>query len=441
MYSEVGLSLFHQAVTHLIQRVKTATTNEKRLVYNFQSTLNIDGIDWMDAQSLFPKFYWQSRDAREEVVALGQLEAFPDAKIGHSLLSMGQRIWGGSPFGRQPCPELASKSHFFILPLAELIREGTQWSLAVNLNHDKQYVLARLRELVADIIPIKPLSTGIKNLTHCPDKVKWSELVAKALVRIDNHDFKKVVLARKTLLEMNGTVTAAELLKSSYLKNHNSFHFMFAMDNSCGFIGSSPERLYLKHGQNLYTEALAGTVGRGGNSRQDMKLGNWLGLDTKNINENGHVVDDIVESLTPYSKRFHVDQEAHLVKLSKVQHLKRDVHVCLKPDVSPIELLSVLQPTAAVAGLPRKESIDFIQQNEPFSRGWYAGSFGFIGCQHAEFCVAIRSALVQKNQIELFSGAGIVAGSVACNEWDELDKKLSTLLSLLEASPELEAVS
>ena len=87
MYSEVGLSLFHQAVTHLIQRVKTATTNEKRLVYNFQSTLNIDGIDWMDAQSLFPKFYWQSRDAREEVVALGQLEAFPDAKIGHSLLS------------------------------------------------------------------------------------------------------------------------------------------------------------------------------------------------------------------------------------------------------------------------------------------------------------------------------------------------------------------
>ncbi|MBU2897996.1 isochorismate synthase [Vibrio hepatarius] len=433
--------MVHQAVAHLIQRVKTAKTNEKRLLYRFQSTLNSDGIDWMDAQSLFPKFYWQSRDAREEVVAIGQLEVFHGAQISHRCLSEGQRLWGGSPFASQSCLELISNSHFFVLPLVELIREGAQWSLAVNLNHDKHYVLARLPDLVTNITSIQPLSTGIKSLIHCPDKVEWSELVAKVLAGIDGYDFKKVVLARKTLVEMSGNVTAAELLKSSYLKNHNSFHFMFAMDNSCSFIGSSPERLYLKHGQNLYTEALAGTVGRGENSKQDMKLGNWLGLDTKNINENGHVVDDIVESLTPYSTRFHIDQETHLVKLSKVQHLKRDIHAFLKPDVSPIELLRVLQPTAAVAGLPRKESIDFIQQNEPFSRGWYAGSFGFIGSQHAEFCVAIRSALVQNNEIELFSGAGIVAGSVACDEWDELDKKLSTLLSLLDKAPDLEAVS
>ncbi|POI40608.1 hypothetical protein C3E94_28055, partial [Klebsiella pneumoniae] len=32
-----------------------------------------------------------------------------------------------------------------------------------------------------------------------------------------------------------------------------------------------------------------------------------------------------------------------------------------------------LQPTAAVAGLPRRAALAFIQRHEPFSREWYAG--------------------------------------------------------------------
>jgi menaquinone-specific isochorismate synthase len=73
----------------------------------------------------------------------------------------------------------------------------------------------------------------------------------------------------------------------------------------------------------------------------------------------------------------------------------------------------------------------FIQKHEPFARGWYAGSMGFISHQRAEFCVAIRSALVLGDEVQLFAGAGIVPGSVAEHEWQELDKKMSTLLSLI----------
>ncbi|CSA18904.1 menaquinone-specific isochorismate synthase [Vibrio cholerae] len=34
-------------------------------------------------------------------------------------------------------------------------------------------------------------------------------------------------------------------------------------------------------------------------------------------------------------------------------------------------------------------------------------------------------------QVQLYAGAGIVPGSIAEHEWQELDKKLSTLLSLI----------
>ncbi|EDP57349.1 chorismate-binding protein, partial [Vibrio sp. AND4] len=113
----------------------------------------------------------------------------------------------------------------------------------------------------------------------------------------------------------------------------------------------------------------------------------------------------------------------------------------LKPGINGVQLLATLQPTAAVAGLPRTESMQFILNNEPFARGWYAGSMGYISHERAEFCVAIRSALVLNDQLQLFAGAGIVPGSIAEHEWAELDKKMSTLLSLISDLPPLGVAS
>ncbi|MEF1174212.1 isochorismate synthase, partial [Vibrio sinaloensis] len=291
------------------------------------------------------------------------------------------------------------------------------------------------------VTPLLPVSAHIEHIQHAPEKAEWSQLVEKVLTGIENNDFKKVVLARKTAVTLSAPLCASQFLKSSYLHNHHSFHFMLSLDRKHSFIGSTPERLYLRQGQELYTEALAGTIGRGLNASQDMELANWLANDSKNLNENQYVVDDIIERLSPHSERVEVEQEARLVRLRKVQHLKRGIHAHLHKGVNGVQLLSALQPTAAVAGLPRKESMAFIRENEPFARGWYAGSMGFISHQRAEFCVAIRSALVLNDQVQLFAGAGIVPGSVAEYEWQELDKKMSTLLSLISDNPPLGVAS
>ncbi|GAL29523.1 menaquinone-specific isochorismate synthase [Vibrio variabilis] len=46
-----------------------------------------------------------------------------------------------------------------------------------------------------------------------------------------------------------------------------------------------------------------------------------------------------------------------------------------------------------------------------------------------------------KDEVQLFAGAGIVPGSVAAHEWQELDKKMSTLLSLISDNPSLGVAS
>jgi menaquinone-specific isochorismate synthase len=330
---------------------------------------------------------------------------------------------------------------FFFLPQVELIRFDDTWALAANITKDKHRTLNTLAKLQSDVSPILPLSSHIARIEHTPSHSEWESLVGKVLKGIDNKEFEKVVLARKTVLELDKPVCAAQLLKASSQQNHHSFHFLMSLDQKHSFMGSTPERLYSRVGQELHTEALAGTIGRGENATQDMQLANWLSQDSKNLNENQYVVDDIVERLAPHSQDIEVENDTRLVRLRKVQHLKRSIRAQLNKGTNGIQLLSALQPTAAVAGLPRQESINFIRENESFSRGWYAGSVGYVSHQKAEFCVAIRSALVVNNQVQLFAGAGIVPGSIASHEWQELDKKMSTLLSLISDSAPLGVAS
>ncbi|OAJ93842.1 isochorismate synthase [Vibrio bivalvicida] len=435
------MSYFHQAVTELIERVKEAEDGVNRLVQVLEEKPDFAFIDWLEAQPLFPKFYWQSRDTREEVVALGQLHTFVEPAPAYTILAEDQRIWGGRSFDGHTGKNRRCMSSFFFLPQIELIRFDERWSLAVNLNAEKHRTLASLYKLQLEVSPILPVSSHIETIQHTPEKGQWSQLVDKVLTGIKNDEFKKVVLARKTEVNLDRPLCASQLLKASYLQNHHSFHFLLSLDKKHSFLGSTPERLYARQGQELYTEALAGTIGRGINASQDMELANWLSNDVKNLNENQYVVDDIIDRLTPHSEHVEVEQEARLVRLRKVQHLKRSIHAHLRKGVNGVQLLSALQPTAAVAGLPREESMAFIQKNEPFARGWYAGSMGFISQQRAEFCVAIRSALVLNDQVQLFAGAGIVPGSVAEYEWQELDKKMSTLLSLISDNPPLGVAS
>ncbi|MCG3729809.1 isochorismate synthase [Vibrio cincinnatiensis] len=425
------MSNFYQAIARLIEQINDARDNDVRFTQELAVKPPFAFIDWLEAQPVFPKFYWQSRDTREEVVALGQLYTFSDPAPAYAIVGEQQRIWGGRSFDGQTEKNRRCVSSFFFLPQVELIRFDDHWSIAANINQDRQRTLATLQQLQYEVVPLASLHNEVLQVTHSPNHADWTELVHQVLDGIRQHAFQKVVLARQTRITLNQPIRAAQLLKASYLENHHSFHFLLALDHQHSFMGSTPERLYYRQGQELQTEALAGTIGRGCDASQDEQLADWLTHDSKNLNENQFVVDDIIERLTPYSEQVNVESEAHLVRLRKVQHLKRRIHAQLKPGVNGVQLLSALQPTAAVAGLPRQAALNFITQNEPFARGWYAGSMGYFSQQQAEFCVAIRSALVVNDEVQLFAGAGIVPGSVAEYEWQELDKKMSTLLSLI----------
>lgn len=176
-----------------------------------------------------------------------------------------------------------------------------------------------------------------------------------------------------------------------------------------GFISSTPERLYLRQGTQLHSEALAGTVANHLDDTIAAENAKWLLEDSKNQHENLVVVDDICQQLQGVVTGIDVSA-AKVIRLRKIQHLYRSIAATL---ISPSdsECLQRLQPTAAVCGLPRTVARQFLSEHEPFSRRWYAGTGGFVSLNKSEFAVSLRCAQIENQQLSLFSGAGIVSDS------------------------------
>ncbi|CNB54960.1 menaquinone-specific isochorismate synthase [Yersinia frederiksenii] len=405
-------------------------------------------LEWLAAQCHFPQFYWHHRDGHEEAAVCGQTRQFNDVQSADQFIQQhhavsGLRVWGLNAF--EPVSIIApstddhpdgqsTQTSFLFVPRIEILRRGNNTHLTLNLvsdfslQQDALLAITFIDQLVA-AKPLPALDQVIEHASQIPEYPQWSSLIQQALGRIEQQKMEKVVLARATRLRLNKPLSCTAFMAASRQVNHHCFHYMLRFDAKRAFLGSSPERLYLRQLCHLETEALAGTVSNDDDAAQASELANWLMNDEKNQRENLLVVDDICQRL--HGGVVAVDvMPPEVIRLRKVQHLRRRIHAELNR-TSDTDCLQRLQPTAAVAGLPRNIARQFIAENEPFSRGWYAGSAGYLSQKQSEFSVTLRSAWVEEQWLQLYAGAGIVAGSDAEQEWQEINNKSAGLRTLL----------
>lgn len=197
---------------------------------------------------------------------------------------------------------------------------------------------------------------------HFPAYPQWRDLVAQATQAIAAGEMDKVVLARATDLQFAAPLNAGAIMAASRRSNLHCFHYLMAFNPQEAFFGSTPERLWRRRGALMRTEALAGTAASHEDDRQAQRTGEWLMGDDKNQRENMLVVEDICQRMQVETRALEV-LPPQIVRLRKVQHLRRCIWAELDvPDDA--RCLRQLQPTAAVAGLPRQVALDFITRNE-----------------------------------------------------------------------------
>ena len=266
-----------------------------------------------------------------------------------------------------------------------------------------------------------------------PNRSQWQQNINLALAKFADLNLEKIVLARRSTLTFTKNLQPQALLLLLQPHNAHSYHFCFQIDPTTAFIGTSPERLYYRQDRLLETEAIAGTRQRGISTEIDQQLSDELRNSPKDLHEHQLVVNNLQVILAQLCHTVSIDRHSAILKLHKVQHLYTQCQGILRADLTDAEILPQLHPTPAVGGVPRTQALKLIQELEPFARGWYAAPVGWVGYDDAEFAVAIRSGLVDRDRLLLFAGAGIVTGSQSAAEWTEIENKIRHFTDLFTA--------
>jgi len=202
-------------------------------------------------------------------------------------------------------------------------------------------------------------------------------------------------------------------------------------------IGSaSPERFLSLRDGLVETRPIKGTAPRHVQPDKDKKAAQDLLNSEKDRAENIMIVDllrnDLAKNCTDPSVR--VDALNRLESYSNVHHLVSVVSGTLRGDRCATDLLRDCFPGGSITGAPKPRAMHIIETLEPFRRGPYCGSIGYIGFDGAmDSNILIRTVLYDMDKIVFNVGGGIVADSVPAAELQETLDKASGILASFEA--------
>jgi len=259
---------------------------------------------------------------------------------------------------------------------------------------------------------------------------QWETRVAQAIAKIDKSEIDKVVLARDLIATTQVDIDVRPILFK--LSKNYPATWVFSVD---GLIGATPELLLRLSRGMVTSRVLAGTIPKTGDDARDLALAGSLARSSKDLEEHEYAVRSVAEALEPFCSSTNVPDAPFVLHLANVMHLATDVTGALLESAHHIDafaLLKSLHPSAAVCGTPRNIAFDVIDEIEGMNRGRYAGPVGWIDARgDGELGIALRSGQVTQNEIRIFAGCGIVAGSDPVVELAESSAKFSAMKSAL----------
>jgi menaquinone-specific isochorismate synthase len=341
-------------------------------------------IPFLKVSHEYPRFYWKGRGSTKAYVGYGHNQSSPFTFQAQAFYDTGcAGVWSLFP------KELS------ILP--------------------EQFISADWTPI--SITPQLPACIERKDT---PTYDKWWHIVTDACQKIQQNEFRKIVLARQTSLTFDAPLDPLELLKGLMAFGAHASLFMVQLDPQTAFLGASPEKLFSRFDRRVCTEALAGTIHR--TEQWSPKEFEEVEVVRLFLQKQLNSCCQDLRSGTPEERPF-----------GNLRHLYQKLDGTLKTKISDRMLISQLHPTPALGGFPRELTMNYLRAVEPFNRGWYGAPIGLTSEKETDLAIAIRSMLVCGNQLHLFSGAGIVKGSEPSKEWEELERKIAHVINWTES--------
>ncbi|HUG52631.1 MAG TPA: chorismate-binding protein, partial [Vicinamibacteria bacterium] len=125
-------------------------------------------------------------------------------------------------------------------------------------------------------------------------------------------------------------------------------------------------------------------------------------------------------------------------RYSHVAHIMSSVVGELAAGKDALDALVATFPAGTLSGAPKIRAMEIIDLLEPARRGLYGGTFGYFDLRgNADFCIAIRTLLLEDGRATVQTGAGIVADSDPEAELAETEAKAGAMMEALRVAKSL----
>lgn len=333
-----------------------------------------------------------------------------------------------------PCDELFDAFPRLRFMLPEIVLIQTDAGSYLQVNSLSPVYQGRVRRFLkqAASAPARTRRT-IPHRIEPDSREDWRRAVGEALAAIDAGVVGKVVLSRRQKLVADEPFSSKDLLVNLIDGDARGTVLLYRYADVF-FCGCTPELLVRKDGARVSSMCLAGTCPAGADEQERRRLADELMADGKNRAEHDYVVRHVREVFRRVCFDVDVPQTPGIMPLTHVQHLHTPAAAQVLDGVSLWELMGDLHPTPAVSGTPVGEARMLIRRIERYNRGFFAGACGYIDAAgDGEFSVGLRTGVFDGETGWLYAGCGIVAGSDADAEYDEIGLKLKTILDAFEA--------
>ncbi len=273
--------------------------------------------------------------------------------------------------------------------------------------------------------PVAPEGATARRLI---DPESFQTMAAAGIEAIARGDLFQVNLAHP--IEVSGLGDGLPLFR--FLRAANPAPYAcYARLPGLDLVSCSPERLVSTHGGIARSRPIAGTRRRGRGEGEDDALRRELLLSAKERAEHIMLVDLIRNDLGRVCQAGSVGVEELMVteQLASVWHIVSEVAGQLRPGVGPAQVTAAMFPGGTITGAPKVQCGKLIAQLEPYRRGPYTGSIGWVlGDGSLDLNILIRTLGLRNGTGWLHVGAGIVADSEPQHEDRETLNKAAGIL-------------
>jgi anthranilate synthase component I len=263
-------------------------------------------------------------------------------------------------------------------------------------------------------------------------KEQFEGMVRTAKEYIAAGDIYQVVLSQR----FETSIDADPFTVYRALRHVNPSPYMYFLRvGGRSIVGSSPEMLVRVEGRRVETHPIAGTRPRGRTEEEDLRLAEELKRNEKERAEHVMLVDlgrNDVGRVASYGT-VRVPTYMTLERYSHVMHLVSVVEGRLDDEHDRLDALVACFPAGTVSGAPKVRAMEIISELENRRRGAYAGAVGYLDfAGNLDFCITIRTVIIEKGRAYVQAGAGIVADSNPTAEYEETRDKARAVIRALE---------